>query len=224
MTTREELIADTFVELADTLVAEFDRGVDARDPSGGTFELQNHEGPCLEAFRTGEAVTRSDLAEMRSSWPFFTSRLEQAGFASAQAVPMRLREEVIRALNVFRTAPGPSSSADMRLARPLADVATVGLLQERTIRARERLTEQLQGALDSRVLIEQAKGVLAERSGLEVDQAFAAMPSHARRSGSSLRKVAGDIVQGRIRRPRGNGPQGDRLTSTWRGGDHRDAA
>jgi transcriptional regulator with GAF, ATPase, and Fis domain len=234
MTPREELIADTFVELADTLVAEFDLidflhtviertvalldvdagGIMLADQRGGLevlaasthevrlvelFELQNHEGPCLDAFRTGEAVTRSDRAEMRSSWPTFTARLEHAGFASAQAVPMRLREEVIGALNVFRIAPGPLSPADMKLARALTDVATVGLLQARTIRARERLAEQLQGALDSRVLIEQAKGVLAERCGLEVDQAFAAMRSHARRSGSSLHEVAGDIVQGRIR-------------------------
>jgi transcriptional regulator with GAF, ATPase, and Fis domain len=234
MTAREDLIADTFVELADTLVAEFDLidflhtvvertvvlldvdagGIMLADQRGGLevlaasthevrlvelFELQNHEGPCLEAFRTGEAVTKNDLAEMRAAWPSFTTRLEQAGFSSAQAVPTRLREEVIGALNVFRIAPGSLCPADMKLARALADVATVGLLQERTIRARERLAEQLQRALNSRVLIEQAKGVLAERSGLEVDQAFAAMRTHARRSGSPLHTVAGDIVHGRIR-------------------------
>ena len=233
MTAREDLIADTFVELADTLVAEFDTidflhtlvertlalldadagGIMLADQRGGLevlaasshevrlvelFELQNHEGPCLEAFRTGEAVTKTDLADMRASWPSFTARLERAGFASAQAVPMRLREEVIGALNVFRVTPGALSPADMKMARALADVATVGLLQERTIRARERLAEQLQGALNSRVLIEQAKGVLAERSGLEVDQAFTAMRSHARRSGASLHAVADDIIHGRI--------------------------
>jgi len=233
MTAREELIADTFVELADTLVAEFDiieflhilvektvalldadaGGIMLADQRGGLevlaasshevrlvelFELQNQEGPCLEAFRTGEAVTKNDLPEMRAAWPSFTTRLEQAGFSSAQAVPMRLRDEVIGALNVFRVSPGALTAADMKMARALADVATVGLLQERTIRARERLAEQLQGALNSRVLIEQAKGVLAERTGLEVDQAFAAMRAHARRSGLSLHSVAEDVVQGRI--------------------------
>jgi GAF domain-containing protein len=234
MTAREELIADTFVELADTLVAEFDvidflhtlvertvalldadaGGIMLADQRGGLevlaasshevrlvelFELQNDEGPCLEAYRTGEAVMKSDVTGMRAAWPSFTIRLERAGFASAQAVPMRLREEVIGALNVFRTAPGALSQADMKMARALADVATVGLLQERTIRARERLAEQLQGALNSRVLIEQAKGVLAERSGLEVDHAFAVMRSYARRNGISLLTVAEGIVQGRLR-------------------------
>jgi transcriptional regulator with GAF, ATPase, and Fis domain len=234
MTAREELIADTFVELADTLVAEFDvidflhtlvertvalldadaGGIMLADQRGGLevvaasshevrlvelFELQNDEGPCLEAFRTGEAVTRNDLAEMRASWPSFTPRLEQAGFASAQAVPMRLREEVIGALNVFRVTPGALNAADMRMGRALADVATVGLLQERTISARERLASQLQGALNSRVLIEQAKGVLAERSGVEVDRAFAVMRSHARRNGLPMHTVAEEVVRGRLR-------------------------
>ena len=234
MSTREELIADAFVELADTLVDEFDvldflhtlieravglldadaGGIMLADHRGGLevlassshevhlvelFELQNQEGPCLEAFRSWRAVTKDDVAEMRAAWPSFTARLEQAGFSSAQAVPMRLREEVIGALNVFRTAPGALSSADMKLARALADVATVGLLQERSLRARSRLAEQLQVALNSRVLIEQAKGVLAERTGLEVDQAFAAMRTHARRNGLPLHDVAGEIVRGRLR-------------------------
>ena len=233
MTAREELIADTFVELADTLVAEFDvidflhtlveravalldadaGGIMLADQRGGLevlaasshevrlvelFELQNHEGPCLEAFQTGEAVTKSDLAEMRAAWPSFTTRLEQAGFASAQAVPMRLREEVIGALNVFRVSSGALNAADMKMARALADVATVGLLQERTIHARERLAEQLQGALNSRVLIEQAKGVIAERSALSIDRAFAVMRTYARRNGKSLHTVATEVLKDRL--------------------------
>lgn len=231
MTIREELLADTFVELADTLVAEFDLidflhvlvertvslldadagGIMLADQRGGLevlaasshevrlielFELQNHEGPCLEAFNSGEAVTRRDLAEMQESWPAFTARLATAGYASAQAVPMRLRDEVIGALNVFRRAPGALSATDMRMARALADVATVGILQERSIRARDRLAEQLQGALNSRVLIEQAKGVLAARHGLTVEQAFTAMRTHARRRGLPLPALAHGIVHG----------------------------
>jgi transcriptional regulator with GAF, ATPase, and Fis domain len=231
---REELIADTFVELADTLVAEFDAidflhilvertvalldadagGIMLADERGGLevlaasshevrlvelFELQQHEGPCLDAFHTGQPVTRADLMAMRESWPAFTPRLEAAGFSSAQAVPMRLRDEVIGALNVFRIAPGALSASDMKLARALADVATVGLLQERSIRARDLVAEQLQGALNSRILIEQANGVLAERTGLDVDQAFTVIRTHARRRGIALPTVAAQVISGRIR-------------------------
>ncbi len=232
MTVREERIAGAFVELADTLVAEFDvldflhmlveRAVELLDADAGgimltdqrgrlevlaasshevrlveLFELQNEEGPCLEAFRTGEAVTMPGPGAMRAAWPAFTTRLAQAGFASAQAVPMRLRDEVIGALNVFRRAPGALGESDMRLARALADIGTIGLLQERTLRARDRLAEQLQGALNSRVLIEQAKGVLAERTGLAVEEAFVALRAHARHTGTPLVVVAADVVQGR---------------------------
>ncbi len=231
MTVREERIAGAFVELADTLVAEFDvldflhmlveRAVELLDADAGgimltdqrgrlevlaasshevrlveLFELQNEEGPCLEAFRTGEAVTMPGPGAMRAAWPAFTTRLAQAGFASAQAVPMRLRDEVIGALNVFRRAPGALGESDMRLARALADIGTIGLLQERTLRARDRLAEQLQGALNSRVLIEQAKGVLAERTGLAVEEAFVALRAHARHTGTPLVVVAADVVQG----------------------------
>jgi transcriptional regulator with GAF, ATPase, and Fis domain len=234
VTAREELIADAFVQLADTLVAEFDvldflhvlveRAVELLDADAGgimladqrgglevmaasshevrlleLFELQNEEGPCLEAFRTGVAVSRPDPAAMRATWPAFTARIEEAGFASAQAVPMRLRDEVIGALNVFRVAPGALGDADAKLARALADIGTISLLQERGARTRDRLAEQLQGALNSRVLIEQAKGVLAERSGLEVGQAFTALRDHARRNGIPLAEVADAVVRGRLR-------------------------
>jgi transcriptional regulator with GAF, ATPase, and Fis domain len=234
VTEREELIADAFVQLADTLVAEFDvldflhvlveRAVELLDADAGgimladqrgglgvmaasshevrlleLFELQSEEGPCLDAFRSGEAVTRPDPVAMRASWPSFTARLEEAGFASAQAVPMRLRDEVVGALNVFRVTAGALSDSDMKLARALADIGTISLLQERGMRARDRLAEQLQGALNSRVLIEQAKGVLAERTGLEVGQAFTALRAHARRSGRPLVEVADAVVHGRLR-------------------------
>ncbi|MEX5717429.1 GAF and ANTAR domain-containing protein [Geodermatophilus maliterrae] len=233
MTSREQAVAETFVELADTLVAEFDLvdflhtliertvtlldgdagGIMLADQRGGLqamaatshevrlvelFELQSDEGPCLEAFRTGQSVTKADLGEMRRDWPDFTARLEQAGFSSAQAVPMRLRDEVIGAVNVFRVATGALSEADMRLARALADVATVGLLQERTIRSRDLLAEQLQAALNSRVLIEQAKGVLAERTGIEVGEAFTVLRAHARRTGVPLHALAAQVVSGTL--------------------------
>ena len=234
MTTREALLAGTFVELADTLVDDCDlvdflhvlvertvalvdadaAGIMLADQRGGLevmaasshaaqlvelFELQQEEGPCLEAYHSGQAVTKVDIAEMRAAWPTFTPRLVQAGFSSAQAIPMRLRNEVVGALNVFRVAPGALSDDDMRLSRALADVATVGILQQRVISARDLLAEQLQGALNSRVLIEQAKGVLAGTSGLGVDQAFDLMRAHARSTGAQLRSVAEDIINGRAR-------------------------
>lgn len=232
MTTRELQLADTFVELADTLVDDFDlidflhvlvertvalvdadaAGIMLADQRGGLevlaasshaaqlvelFELQQQEGPCLEAFRTGQAVSKVDVADMQAAWPTFTARLAQAGFSSAQAIPMRLRDEVIGALNVFRVVPGALSAGDMSLARALADVATVGILQQRILSARDLLAEQLQGALNSRVLIEQAKGVLAERTGTSVDQAFVLMRARARGTGAHLHAVADEIVTGR---------------------------
>lgn len=234
MTTREALLAGTFVELADTLIDEFDlidflhvlvertvalvdadaAGIMLADGRGGLevmaasshaaqlvelFELQEEEGPCLEAFSSGRVVTKVDVDEMQAAWPTFTPRLVQAGFASAQAIPLRLRSEVIGALNIFRIAPGRLNDDDMRLSRALADVATVGILQQRVISAKELLAEQLQGALNTRVVIEQAKGVLAGTSGLGVDQAFDLMRAHARRTGAQLRDVADDIIAGRAR-------------------------
>ena len=234
--TREALLADTFVELADTLVDDFDLldflhtliertvelvdadagGIMLADQRGGLevmaasshaaqlvelFELQQDEGPCLDAFRSGQAVARADVAEMTASWPTFTPRLIRAGFASAQAIPMRLRSEVIGALNVFRVSPGALDEDGTKLARALADVATVGIVQQRVIRAQGELAEQLQEALNSRVLIEQAKGVLAERSGQSVDQAFTIMRSHARKTGTALRAVATDVIAGTARLP-----------------------
>jgi len=236
VTTRQTLLADTFVELADTLIADFDlidflhvlvertvaltdadaAGIMLADQRGGLevlaasshaaelvelFELQQQEGPCLEAYRSGEPVIKSDVPEMLAAWPTFTPRLARAGFSSAQAIPMRLRETVIGALNVFTVSPGALSDDDMKLGRALADVATVGILQQRVISARDLLAEQLQGALNSRVLIEQAKGVLAGTSGLSVDQAFVLMRSHSRTTGTHLRAVADDIISGRIRLP-----------------------
>ena len=237
MTNREQLIADTFVELADTLVGEFDlneflhtlieRTVALVDADAGgimladqrgrlevmaastqatrlveLFELQHDEGPCLDAFRSGRAVSQIDPAAMRAAWPSFTPRLAQAGFTSAQAIPLRLRNDVIGALNVFRVAPEGLSDGELKLARALADVATVGIIQQRVISARDMLAHQLQEALDSRVLIEQAKGVLAERSGIGVDEAFVLMRSHARRSGAQLRQVVQAVLAGTLTLPR----------------------
>src|SRR5450631_3296282 len=136
------------------------------------FQLQNDQGPCLDCFRGGLPVTVADLSAEAQRWPRFTAAAQQAGFAAVQALPMRLRDQVIGALNLFRATPGAFPPADRRVGQALADVATISLLHERSMRHSDTLNEQLQTALNSRVIIEQAKGKLAERLGIDVSQAF----------------------------------------------------
>lgn len=135
---------------------------------------------------------------MRSSWPAFTKELQGLGFHSAQALPMRLRAETIGALNLFRLEPGQLSPADLRVGQAMADVATVGLIQERAIAASEHLATQLQAALSSRVQLEQAKGVLAQRTGLGMDEAFQVMRAYARSHNRRLSDVAAQIIDGTL--------------------------
>jgi hypothetical protein len=135
---------------------------------------------------------------MHSAWPAFTPRLQELGFHSAHALPMRLRTETIGALNLFRTEPGPLSTADLGVGQAMADVATVGLIQERAIAARELLATQLQTALTSRVQLEQAKGMLAQRTGLSMDQAFQLMRGYARSNNRRLSDIASHIIDGSI--------------------------
>jgi transcriptional regulator with GAF, ATPase, and Fis domain len=226
---REHRIAQVFIELADTLVAEFDvvdflrtlaevsvelldvdaAGLMLADEHGvlrvmassddqvellELFELQQNEGPCPECFRTGRAVVNADLHR----WPEFVKAAAAGGYASAHALPLHLRGHVIGALNLFRTGIEPLSEEDVTLGQALADIATIGLLHEREIRGQQVLTEQLQSALDSRVLIEQAKGMLAERAGLSPAQAFTAMRSYARGTGQRLRVVAEGVLDGSL--------------------------
>ena len=143
------------------------------------FQLQNDQGPCLDCFRAGRPVAAADLAAEAQRWPRFAAAAQQAGFAAVQALPMRLRDQVIGALNLFRAAPGALDPADIRVGQALADVATISLLHERSMRHSDTLNEQLQTALNSRVIIEQAKGKLAERLGLDMDHAFALLRDRA---------------------------------------------
>jgi GAF domain-containing protein len=158
------------------------------------FQLQNDQGPCLECFRTGRPVTAADLAGSAPRWPRFAQAAAQAGFATVEALPMRLRDQVIGALNLFRAEPGPFETADLRIAQALADVATIGLLHERNVRRSETVAEQLQAALNSRVMIEQAKGKLAERYGIDMDRAFTMLRDYARNTNQHLTDVARDFV------------------------------
>ncbi|WP_020387273.1 GAF and ANTAR domain-containing protein [Kribbella catacumbae] len=158
------------------------------------FELQQNEGPCPECFRTGVPVVNVDLA----GWPEFAQAAAAGGYVSAHALPLRLRGQVIGAMNLFRSSRSPLTDEDAGLAQALADMATIGLLHERELRGQQELAEQLQHALDSRIVIEQAKGMLAERAGLSLPEAFTAMRSYARGGGFGLTSVAHGVLEGTL--------------------------
>ncbi|GAB3938618.1 hypothetical protein GCM10027614_19030 [Micromonospora vulcania] len=159
------------------------------------FQLQTDQGPCLDCFHSGQPVSVADLP-IGGRWPRFTAAAAEVGFAAVHALPMRLRTEVIGALNLFDVQPGALDADKLRMGQALADVATIGLLQQRAIERGDILTEQLQTALNSRVLIEQAKGVLAERLQVDVGEAFVLLREGARRHNRRLSDVARAIVDG----------------------------
>ena len=161
------------------------------------FEIQSAQGPCLDAFGTGQAVQAS-AAESRRRWPVFAPRASAAGFRVLCAVPMRAHADTIGALNLFRGSDRPFSDAELEIARAMAQVATIALIQERAIRERSMLAEQLQAALRSRIVIEQAKGMLAEHLSTTVDQAFQLLNNYARDHNRRLTEVARDVVDRKI--------------------------
>ncbi|MFB8280346.1 GAF domain-containing protein [Nocardia colli] len=230
---RESGLLDAFVQLADTMVDEYDiaevlhelvlccvRFLDAAaaglvlsDERGGVqllassteqtrmlelYQIQTDEGPCLDCVHTGQPVLIADLAAEVDRWPLFVPRALDQGFASVHAVPLRLRQEIIGALNLFGDKPMSMPEQDVRVARALADTATIGILQERAIRRGEVLTEQLQAALNARIVIEQAKGVLAQAGNLDMDQAFQALRVYGRGRSARLSDVAHELVTGAI--------------------------
>jgi transcriptional regulator with GAF, ATPase, and Fis domain len=160
------------------------------------LQMQTDEGPCPECFHTGRPIAVADLSATANRWPRFTAEARAIGFASVHALPMRLRTDVIGALNLFATQPGTLDDDTVRLGQALADVATIGLLQARAIRYRETLAEQLQAALNSRVVIEQAKGVIAERRQLDMDESFILLRRTARNRNRGLSELARSIVDG----------------------------
>ena len=160
------------------------------------FQLQNHQGPCLDCYRTGHPVEATDLAAEARRWPRFAAAARQAGFAAVQALPMRLRDQVIGALNLFRADAGAFAPEDVRVGQALADVATISLLHERSMRLSDTLNEQLQTALNSRVVIEQAKGKVAERLGVDMDQAFSLLRQCARARNLRLSELAQAFIDG----------------------------
>jgi transcriptional regulator with GAF, ATPase, and Fis domain len=162
------------------------------------FQIQNDEGPCLDAYRTGEPVSIPDITGSQATerWPMFTAAARDMGFAAVHAIPMRLRDQVIGTLNLFGSAAGDLDPAVARAARALVDVATIGILQERATREHELVAGQLQVALNSRVIIEQAKGILAERMRVTPDQAFIVLRAYSRNHNRPLTQLAADVISG----------------------------
>ncbi len=230
---RESLLARTFVELADSLVDDFDvvelltrladRCVELFDvdaaglmlvaPDGDLrvmassseamrvlelFELQAYEGPCLDCHRTGHPVLNQDLAAENSRWPRFAAEALAAGFHSAHALPLRLRGSVIGALNLLQLEPGEMPQTDVDASQALADVATIAILSHRASLEAQLVNEQLGTALNSRIVIEQAKGMIAERAGLNMEQSFSILRGYARTHNLRLQVVAHDVIDGSL--------------------------
>jgi len=227
---RIDRLADVFVEVADTLVTEFDvieflhtvashaaeitgtssAGLMLSDGEGRLhyvgasseavgllelFQVQNDEGPCLDCYRSGTAVVDADLATAATRWPVFAPRAVAAGFRSVHAFPMRVRERVIGALNIFGSDEQSLPPEEARVVQALADVATIAILQERALHQAEVLTEQLNHALNSRIVIEQAKGAVARTYGVSVDEAFEMIRRHARSQRILLTDLAYRVVE-----------------------------
>lgn len=159
------------------------------------LQVQAEQGPCVECIRTGAPVSVADLSQSAGRWPRFAAITSQRStFVSVHALPLRLRGDAIGALNLFHRQPGPLPDNDLAIAQALADVATVGILQERAVRRGEVVNEQLQHALNSRIIIEQAKGVLAQHLGLGMSEAFDRLRGYVRERNLRLADVARLLV------------------------------
>jgi transcriptional regulator with GAF, ATPase, and Fis domain len=168
-------------------------------------QLQSAEGPCMDAYRTGTSIQQSVLTDPEQPWPAFASAARASGFAAVHALPMRLRAETLGAMDLLNDVPGPLDDDTIALGQALADAATIGILHQRALARHEVIAEQLQTALNSRIVIEQAKGFLAERHAVSVDVAFGLLRGYSREQNRKLTAVAADVVEGRIQvRPPGD--------------------
>jgi transcriptional regulator with GAF, ATPase, and Fis domain len=161
-------------------------------------QMENSEGPCMDAYNTGQPVQRGNLADSDPRWPAFTAAARAAGFTAVQALPMRLREERLGALNLLSATPGRLDDDTIALGQALADAATIGIIHQRVLARQEVIVEQLQVALNSRIVIEQAKGFLAERLAVDVEAAFALLRHYAREHNRKLTEVATDVLENRL--------------------------
>ena len=159
------------------------------------MQLESGRGPCVQAYQTGMVVEIDDIEATANRWPSFRRAALEQGFHSVIAVPLRLRENTIGTLNLFRARTGRMSAVDAEAARGLADMATIGIVHERAIRESTIAQEQLQNALNSRVIIEQAKGVIGQLRGVDMDEAFRILRTHSRSNHIPLRDVADQVVR-----------------------------
>jgi GAF domain-containing protein len=161
------------------------------------FELQGAQGPCLDAFSSGAAV-QAGAADSRARWPAFAQHASQAGFQRTCAVPLRVRADVIGALNLFRSSDAAFTDTEMEIAQAMAEISAIALIQERAVRQHGLLVEQLQTALNGRVIIEQAKGMLAEYLTVTVDEGFRLLRTYARDRNRKLTEVASAIIDRQV--------------------------
>jgi len=224
-------LAEAFIGLADTLVADYDAielcqqlvdssmnllpiaaaGLLIGDIHGDLhvlassseetrllelLQVESDVGPCLLAYRTGQAVVIEDLSVDPQRWPAFAEQAAAYDYRSVTAVPLRLRDERLGALNLFRTAVGSMDAIDIAVGQALADVATIGILHHRALSHADLVNQQLQEALNTRVIIEQAKGILAERGSIDMNAAFILLRNYARANRQRLGGVAKTVVDG----------------------------
>jgi GAF domain-containing protein len=207
-------LLQTLVDACQELLDASDAGILLADPTGEleliastseaadlveVMQLAAESGPCIECFLTGTSVSVPDIAADSDGWPLFRQAALESGFAAVEAIPMRLRNTTIGTLNLLRSSQGALPAADMSAARAFADVATIGILHERTLREKESLSTQLQTALNSRIKIEQAKGVVSFTADVPIPEAFAMIRSYARTRGLRLSEVAARVVSREIR-------------------------
>jgi GAF domain-containing protein len=163
------------------------------------YQIQVAEGPCVDCFNTGEAIIDRTLSDVSDQWPNFSPRAIELGFHSVYCLPMRLRGRVIGALNFFRGETAELDERDVVVAQGLADVATIAILQHQSFLDAKILNSQLSIALNSRIIIEQAKGMISQATNCEMDQAFDRLRRYARNHNQGLTLVATDVVNGTIR-------------------------
>lgn len=206
-------LLQTLVDACQELLDATDAGILLADPAGEleliastseaadlveVMQLGAESGPCIECFLTGASVSVPDIAESER-WPIFRQAALENGFAAIEAIPMRLRNTTIGTLNLLRSTPGMPPPEDLSAARAFADVATIGILHERTLREKEMVADQLQTALNSRVMIEQAKGVVSFTADVSIPEAFTLIRTFARTRGLRLGEVAEQVVRREIR-------------------------
>jgi transcriptional regulator with GAF, ATPase, and Fis domain len=233
MTSKQTMLGETMVMLADNLVTNFDvvellttltdrcvsilgvsaAGIMLAGPDGvlrviassseqmrllELFELQTEQGPCLECFQTGDPVSHYDLTNAVARWPKFTPEAIASGFRSVHALPMHLRDNTIGALNLFHTAADGIDAESVHSAQAFADIASIAILQYKATLQSHELMDQLNTALNTRIVIEQAKGIVSEREHLDMEKAFAALRGHARNHNLRLSDVAEAVVDGTL--------------------------